>query len=73
MADKRSKSRRLNFLHRVLAVQEAYQNAKRPGVSDAWIWREHIYPAFHISERSFREYLEVPASRELKQLQTNEC
>ncbi|MBL7779957.1 MAG: hypothetical protein JNM22_01985 [Saprospiraceae bacterium] len=75
MSDKRTISRRTNFLNRVIAVQVTYQEYKRPGLPDAWIYRHHIKPTYHISERTFREYLEIPATKELKTLQpeAHEC
>ncbi|MFN8304033.1 MAG: hypothetical protein U0U46_16215 [Saprospiraceae bacterium] len=67
-ADARQVSRRKNFILRVHAVQNAYRQNKRPGVPDAWIFRNHIGPAFGIAERTFREYLTVNVRRELRQI-----
>lgn len=67
MDNTRKRSRRRNYLQRVLAVQEAYQAAKRPGIPDAYVYRTAIYPRFFICERTFREYLEINAKRELKE------
>lgn len=69
MDNKQQISRRLNRLRRILMVQEEYQAKKVKGQPDAFVWREFIYPKFVISERSFRQYLETNAKKEIKELE----
>lgn len=62
--------KRRNLLLRILAVQEAYQRHKtHEGVTDAWVFREHIYPIFYISRSTFLKYLETNAKKELSQIE----
>lgn len=58
--------KRLNFLLRVQRVVEEYEHWKRPEASITGVWREHIYPQFHISLPTLRQYLEINFKKELK-------
>lgn len=62
------KKRDLNRMHRIVAVQEMYQEekAKHECVTDRWIHRNVIYPAFFISLRTMQVYLATPATRYIK-------
>ena len=50
-------------------VIEIYQKHKLPGVSTAHVYRNYIYPEFHISNATLYNYLGTPISRELKQME----
>ena len=66
--NKRLLARRINLLNRVLAVQKVYQDNFREGLPDTYMYRTYILPTFHISERTFRDYLEMAAKKELDTL-----
>ena len=59
---------RRNLLKRIIRVQEMYNKYKLPESTLRGVWREHIYPTFHISLRTLEEYLQIRAVHELKQL-----
>lgn len=62
----RTLKRRQNMLLRAQAVIQVYQAYKvHEGVSDAWIYREHIYPRFLIGKSTFDKYLGLKIEREL--------
>ena len=60
---------RRNLLKRIIRVQEMYSKYKLPESTLRGVWREHIYPSFHISLRTLEEYLQKRAVHELKQLE----
>lgn len=64
----RKNAARRNYLLRILSVQEEYKAHKVEGMADAFVYRKHIFPRFHICERTFRTYLGTPAARELKMM-----
>lgn len=67
----REKGRRVAFLEKVIHVQEVYQlHKKNDGITDRWIWKTHIKPNVHIGYRSMKNYLQIPAKRELKKLES---
>lgn len=54
------------MLLRARAVYEEYLAHKvHDGVSDAWIYREHIYPRFLIGKSTFDKYLAMKIEKEL--------
>jgi hypothetical protein len=61
-------NRKKNYLLKVKCVQKLYREHKHEGVTDVWVWETYIYPAFYISQRTFREYLTIRASTLLKDL-----
>ena len=65
---KRQHTIRLNYLKRVQIVQEIYQRHKQEGVSDAFIWRKHVYPVMPIGQDSFYRYLQISPQKELKSI-----
>jgi hypothetical protein len=64
----REERRRLNYLRRVLAVQEFYQQHHVEGQPAAYVYRVLIEPRFCISLRTFRDYLGTNAKAEIKKL-----
>ena len=68
---KQTQTRRLNFLKRVQAVQETYQENYVEGLPTTVIWRRYIYPEYNISLQSLREYLAIPVKTELQRLQNH--
>lgn len=66
------KGRRIAFLEKVIIVQEVYQlHKKNDGITDRWIWKTYIKPTVCIGYRSMKNYLQIPAKRELKRI--TEC
>ena len=64
---------RKRWLEKVDAVQREYQLHKRnEGTNDGWIWRVFIAPKFFIGYRTMKNYLEIPAKRELSKLESCE-
>jgi len=57
-----------NYLLRVLCVQELYSTYKKPGISDAYIFRTFIQPVYPMSKRTFSTYLGISAKKELKEI-----
>lgn len=61
---------KLNFFEKVLAVQAVYNDAKKQGSTDVWIYENLIEKNFFISKRTFYNYLTIPAMREIKKMQS---
>jgi hypothetical protein len=57
---------RLNTLLRIKSVVNEYKKYEHPGVPAAYIWREYIFPTYHISLSTFYDYLGTPVDRLLK-------
>lgn len=55
------------------SVIDEYRKHERPGVSSAFIYREYIYPKFHISESRFYDCLATPVDRLLKEHGYDNC
>ncbi len=69
----KEKGRRIRFLKKVIIVQEVYQlHKKHGGITDRWIHETHIEPVWAITFRSMKNYLQIPAKRELKRI-TEPC
>jgi hypothetical protein len=64
----REERRRLNYLRRVLAVQQHYQENHVEGQPATFVFRKFIEPRFCISLRTFREYLGTNAKAEIRKL-----
>ena len=69
--EKQVAQRRINFLKRVITVQELYQNYYVEGLPTTVIWRKHIEPIHHISLQTLREYLSIAAKSELSKITNN--
>lgn len=67
--EKKESKHTSSYLRRVQHVMEEYQRHKRDGVMDIWIFRTHIKPKYLISYRTFKRYLDVPATRLLRELE----
>lgn len=65
---KKLRTSRINYLHRVRAVQEAYQEHYVEDVPLTAIYRRYIQPKYFISLPTLREYLTINVSQELKKL-----
>jgi len=62
---------RLNYLKRVLEVQDVWQEYGRggKGYTDVWVYRNKIRDVFHISMRTFYHYLDIPAKKQIKEIE----
>lgn len=58
----------INFLKRVVEVQNITLENKRRGKTQEWTYNEIIYPRFFISKATFYAYLARNAKKELKEL-----
>lgn len=61
-----------NRLKRIKDIQEITLLYKDKGVSQARIYREHIYPVYKISKRTFDTYLTVAVEAEFRKLRKKE-
>lgn len=64
-----------NRLQRIIDVQELYKlhsKHHQGGCSDRHIYRNLVYPAYRISERTFYAYLATNARKQMKKLEQNE-
>jgi len=50
-------------------VIDTYNRHKQPGVSTAYVYREYIYPTYHISIATLYNYLATPVKKELKEFE----
>lgn len=58
----------LNYLLKVQAVCELYQDWKAKGYTNRWIWANKVKPLYFISENTMYTYLRTPYKRMLKEL-----
>lgn len=59
---------RINLLGRIIEIQEITLSEKQRGASQRWIFINLIEPRYHISERTYYRYMEIPAKKHLKEL-----
>lgn len=59
------------YLHKVLEVQTIVLTQRKKGLFFKEIYHKYIENQFHISKRTFDNYLGVNAKKELKEL--NDC
>jgi len=62
---------RLNHLQKVIAIQNIWQEYGRygKGYSDVWVYRNKIKDVYYISMRTFYSYLEIPAKKQIKEIE----
>lgn len=60
---------RSNRLQRALDVQRITREHTDKGVSQIYVYRNYIWPAYRISIATFYNYLSTPAARELKKIE----
>jgi hypothetical protein len=56
-----------NQLLRIQQVIATYLEHKQDGNTTAWVYRNHIYPRYHISLATLYNYLATPVDRMLKE------
>jgi len=59
---------RLNFLRKVVAIQNITLAHTQKGITQAFVYRTIIYPQYFISRSTYYSYLAYPAKRELREL-----
>ncbi len=57
-----------NFYLRVLEIQQLTKEHQKKGASNTYIYENMVKSHYHISKRTFDEYLGIPAERELKKI-----
>lgn len=57
-----------NLLKRVKEIQDIYLQHSQEGVTAVFIYDNYIEPRFHISQRTFENYLGINVKLELKKL-----
>lgn len=60
---------RINYLKKVIEVQNITIEQTNRGVSQIWVYRNIIYPRFFISLNTFYRWLSEPAKRELSEFE----
>jgi hypothetical protein len=60
---------KINYLKKVAEVQNITLEHTRRGISQAWVYRNVIYPRFFISLKTFYRWLGESAKRELAELE----
>lgn len=55
-----------NTLRRMVKVQDIVLEHKQRGATQAWIYRNVIYPMYDISYSTYNRYLAYPAKHEIK-------
>jgi hypothetical protein len=60
---------KINYLRKVVEVQDMTLEHTRRGISQAWVYRNVIYPRYFISLKTFYRWLGEPAKRELAELE----
>lgn len=58
-----------NKLKRVKEVQDLYRQHWKDGVTSVYVYNTFIYPRFHISPRTFNEYLGINVAQEQKEIE----
>lgn len=56
----------VNYKKRVLDIAKIYDHYARLGLPNRLIWRNHIYPVYGISERSFYNILKASMGAKVK-------
>jgi hypothetical protein len=59
-----------NRLLRIIEIQEITKEHLARGTTERWVYKNIIYPRYFISERTFYQYLGIPAKAQLKKLQS---
>lgn len=59
-------AKRLNYLKKVLAVQEDYTSHKEEGITNKYVFKKFIAPKYFIGITTMYLYLNINAKREIK-------
>jgi hypothetical protein len=57
-----------NYYRKIIEIQQLTKDCQQVGMTNVHIYDTYIKNHYHISKRTFDEYLGVPAERELKKL-----
>lgn len=58
-----------NRLQRIIDIQRITREHTDKGVSQIYVYKNYIWPAYRISIATFYNYLSTPAARELKKIE----
>lgn len=61
-----------NKLTKTIEVQKHFKQHYVVGMTIEHVYKNHIYPTFHISRGTFYKYLNVAAEKELQQILNDE-
>lgn len=61
------------FLVRVKRVNELYKELNAKGVTNEFIYHNHVKDQFNISRSTFYEYLAIPYERQIKEIEQREA
>lgn len=57
-----------NLLHRIEQAQTIWAEHNKDERSNVWIYEHHIYPKFHISIKTFYNWLNVNVAKKRREL-----
>lgn len=61
---------RVNFLRRVIDIQNIYLRERERGATGEWVYRNLVAPVYHISKSTFQKYMSINAKRELHEIES---
>lgn len=61
---------RRNILLRIIQIQEFTLEHTMKGVTQEFVYKNHVYPTYRISRRTYYSYLATPAKAEIKRIET---
>ncbi len=62
---------RINYLERVVVIQELVKKYQNTGSTLIWIYKNIVNPQFRISYSTYNNYLSIPAKKLLKEIKEN--
>jgi len=57
-----------NYFERIVEIQNITLEYKKKGVTQIWIYRNHIEKKYHICLRTYNAYLAINAKKSLQDL-----
>jgi hypothetical protein len=64
---------RVNFLRRVIDIQNIYLRERERGATGEWVYRRMVAPVYHISKSTFQKYMSINAKKELHDIESKQC
>jgi hypothetical protein len=62
---------RRNILLRIIQIQEFTLEQTTRGVTQEFVYNNHVFPTYRISRRTFYSYLAINAKAEIKRIENN--
>jgi len=72
LSQKRRIGARRNLLHRYQAIIDEFNKYDARIIPISTIWREYIYPKFHISRETLYRILSTPIEEELEKVESRQ-